>query len=246
MKFKNCLSFIGLIHICLMLPLNVHASGGEKCTPLFNGKNLKGWVQKGGKAEYKVVDGVIVGTSILNSGGNSFLCTEKFYSDFMLEFEVKVENDLNSGVQIRSNSFPEYINGRVHGYQCEIDPSDRAWSGGIYDEARRGWLNDLQKNKPARKAFKREEWNKYRIEAVGNTIRTWINGVPAANLIDDMTATGFIGLQVHAVYKEEQDGLQVMWKNIRIATKNIEKSLTESTAREYSTIPNTLSKDDVQ
>jgi len=102
----------------------------------------------------------------------------------------------------------------VHGYQVEIDPSERAYSGGIYDEARRGWLNDLKDNEAARKAFNVKEWNHYRVVAIGDWMRTWVNGVPAADLVDSMTQTGFIGLQVHGVKTKEP--LTVRWRNIRI------------------------------
>jgi len=105
---------------------------------LFDGKTLNGWVQRNGKAKYTVQDGTIVGTTVLNTP-NSFLCTEKMYTDFILELEFLVKSGMNSGIQIRSNSFKHYKNYRVHGYQVEIDPSSRAWSAGIYDEARRGW-----------------------------------------------------------------------------------------------------------
>ena len=99
----------------------------------------------------------------------------------------------------------------------EIDPSDRGFSGGIYDEARRGWLYDLKgdKHKNARAAFKRDEWNKYRIQARGNNIKTWINGVPVADLKDDVDARGFIALQVHSV-DDHLAGKQVRWRNIRL------------------------------
>jgi hypothetical protein len=181
---------------------------------LFDGKTLDGWKQLGGKAVYSVEDGTIVGQSVPNTS-NSFLCTEKHYGDFILELEFKVDAGLNSGVQVRSNSFKEYRNGRVHGYQVEIDPSARAWSGGIYDEGRRGWLNNLKDNEPARKAFKQGEWNRFRIKAIGDSIQTWINGVPAADLKDSMTKTGFIGLQVHGVGKKTEP-LRVRWRNIRL------------------------------
>ena len=179
---------------------------------LFDGETLNGWIQRNGKAKYTVQDGMIVGTTVLNTP-NSFLCTEKMYTDFILELEFLVKPGMNSGIQIRSNSFEHYKNYRVHGYQVEIDPSSRAWSAGIYDEARRGWLYDL-KNKPkAQKAFKQNQWNHYRIEAIGNRIRTWINGVPAADLKDDMTSTGFIALQVHS---SREAGNSIKWRNIRI------------------------------
>ena len=211
----------------------------ENWQPLFNGKNLKGWTRKNGKAEYVVRDGAIVGTS--KSGTpNTFLCTNKNYGDFILEFEFKVDPQLNSGVQLRSQSLKEYRNGVVHGYQFEIDPSSRAWSGGIYDESRRNWLYPLTKNPAAQKAFKNGEWNKARIEAYGPSIRTWINGVPCANLWDDMTPEGFIALQVHAVPKE-LTGKEVAWRDIRICTEDVDKYLTPTTAPEVNAVDNTLS-----
>ena len=182
--------------------------------PLFDGKTLEGWKQLGGKAKYTVEDGAIVGSSVPNTS-NSFLCTEKDYGDFVLELEFKVDETLNSGVQVRSHSIPSYKKGQVHGYQVEIDPSARAWSGGIYDEGRRGWLNDLKDNEPARKAFKHGQWNQFRIECRGDSIKTWINGVPAADLKDPMTNSGFLGLQVHGVGKRVEP-LQVRFRNIRL------------------------------
>ena len=179
---------------------------------LFDGKNLDKWEQKNGKAKYEVKDNMIVGTTVLNTP-NSFLCTKQKYGNFILELEFLVDEEMNSGVQIRSNSIESYKNGRVHGYQVEIDPSERAWTAGIYDEARRGWLYDMRNNEAARKAFKHKQWNKLHIEAIGPSIRTWLNGTPAANLVDFMTAEGFIALQVHASKKA---GTQVKWRNIRI------------------------------
>jgi len=179
---------------------------------LFNGKDLKGWIQRGGKALYEVKDGVIVGSSVLDTP-NSFMCTKKEYANFILELEFKVDEQMNSGIQIRSQSLKDFKDGRVHGYQVEIDPSERAWSCGIYDEGRRGWLYDLKNNEAARKAFKHNDWNQVHIEAIGHSIRTWINGVPAANLVDSMTPEGFIALQVHS---RKQAGLKVMWRNIRL------------------------------
>ncbi|HYW96094.1 MAG TPA: DUF1080 domain-containing protein [Bacteroidales bacterium] len=209
---------------------------------LFNGKDLSGWVQRNGKASFEVNDSVIVGTTVLNTP-NSFLCTENKYGDFILELEFKVAPDMNSGVQIRSESTPEYLNGRVHGYQVEIDPSDRAFTGGIYDEARRGWLYPLNdpEDAEARGAFKNGQWNKFRVEAIGNNIRTWVNGVPVTNLYDEMTPEGFIALQVHSVGKDSSRvGEQIMWKNIRILTGNLDEYAQESPARVKSYLVNTL------
>jgi 3-keto-disaccharide hydrolase len=197
----------------------------EKWTPLFDGKTLNGWTRRGGEAPYRVEDGAIVGTTMPGKevGGkmvsgtpNTFLCTDKNYSNFVMELEFKVSPQMNSGVQIRSNSLKEYKDGRVHGYQVEIDPSARAWTGGIYDEGRRGWLCELEGDEraEARKAFKQNEWNHFRVEAKGDSIKTWVNGVPAADLRDSMTPTGFIALQVHG--SKDPEKREVRWRKIRI------------------------------
>jgi len=191
---------------------------------LFNGKDLEGWERKGGKATYKVEDGAIVGTSAPKSP-NTFLCTKRHFADFILEFEFKANPAMNSGVQVRSNSLPEYRDGRVHGYQCELEDEAQArdWWGGIYDEGRRGWLfppkDDTETGarftEQGKRIWKNGEWNKVRIEAKGDRIKTWINGEPRADLEDGMTPSGFIGLQVHGVGNREEP-LSVRWRNIRL------------------------------
>ncbi|MBT8294540.1 MAG: DUF1080 domain-containing protein [Eudoraea sp.] len=189
---------------------------------LFDGETLNGWTIKGGEAQYEVRDEIIVGITVHNTP-NTFLTTDKMYGDFILELDYKVDSSMNSGIQIRSNSFPHYRNGRVHGYQVEIDPSERAWSAGIYDEARRGWLNTMENNQKAQQAFKQNDWNHYRIEAIGDTLKTWINDVPASYLIDEKTSSGFIGLQVHSIGKEKKAGTEIQWKNINILTDSLSK-----------------------
>lgn len=222
----------GALLLTVCLGGSARAADDADFVPLFNGENLAGWVQQGGTAKYSVEDDAIVGTAVPNTS-NSFLCTERHYRDFELQLEFQVSSELNSGIQIRSNAFsaPSVLPaveesgvreirvaaGRVHGYQVEIDPSDRAYSGGIYDEGRRGWLQDLSQNEAARHAFRRNEWNEFRIVCEGDHIRTWINGVPAADLHDDMTPSGFIALQVHGIGDRNPDPpLQVRWRNLRI------------------------------
>lgn len=202
--------------------------GYSQWKSLFNGKDLKGWNQKNGTAKYTIENGEIVGTTVANTT-NSFLCTNEEYGDFIFEVDLKVENAMNSGVQFRSLSKPDYQDNRVHGYQMEVDPTDRAWSGGIYDEARRDWLYIPNINPEGKKAFKKGDWNKYRIEAIGNTIRTFINGIPVAHLIDDVTAKGFIALQVHAIYGDMKEGMKIRWKNIRIQTTNLKPAALDKT-----------------
>jgi len=215
--------------VCLSLAIattaihRVAAAEGDGFVPLFDGKTLEGWNQKGGKAKYEVIDGVIVGTSAPKTP-NSFLCTNKAYGDFVLEYEFKVDQALNSGVQIRSHSLADYKDGRVHGYQVEIDPNkpDRLWAGGIYDEARRGWLFPGSKGgdgktftEQGQRIYKKGDWNQVRVEAKGHRIRTWLNGEARADFEDDVTASGFIGLQVHGVGNKAEP-LKARWRNLRI------------------------------
>lgn len=216
----------------------VSAKSKEEWQSLFNGKDLTGWHQLNGQAKYHVEKGEIVGTTVANTP-NSFLATDKDYGDFILELDLLVDNDMNSGIQFRSISKPEVMNGRVHGYQCEVDPSTRAWSGGIYDEARRGWLYTGELNVPAKTAFKLGQWNHYRIECVGSSIRTWLNGVPVAYLLDNMTPSGLIALQVHAIEPKDQPGKQIRWKNIRIKTTDI-KATDSPDVFVVNLLPNTL------
>ncbi len=220
--------------------------GQPEWQDLINGEDLPGWVQRGGEATFEVIDNTIVGTSVLNTP-NSFLCTEETYADFILEYEFKVDPLLNSGVQIRSLSLPEYRDGRVHGYQVEIDPSSRAWTAGIYDEARRGWLYPLSgsEHDDARNAFKNDDWNKVRVEAIGDHIKTWLNDVPVTNLYDDKTSEGFIALQVHSVGDASREGTRVKWRNIRIVTENAEKYATETNAPEVSFLTNRLTEKEI-
>lgn len=240
-----------LLWVCLMVPTSIWAYDKQLADPdgwenLFNGKDLSNWEQLNGTAEYSIEGNMIVGTSRKNTP-NSFLTTQKKYGDFILEVDVKIDVPLNSGIQIRSLSKKEYRNGRVHGYQVEIegDKPDRLWSGGIYEEARRGWLYPLSVNPEAKKAFKQGSWNHYRIEAIGNHLRTWVNGIPCANLIDDMTASGFIALQVHGIgTSDEKDGKKVRWKNIRIKTTDLEASRMpiDMDVPEVNLVPNHLTE----
>lgn len=201
-----------------MLPVLVHAASWQQ---LFNGQDLSGWRQVNGSAHYAVVDGAIVGTTVAGSP-NSFLATERNFSNFILELEVRFEGTpTNSGVMFRALSRADHLEGRVHGYQCEIDDKPgRGWTGGIYDEARLGWLYPGDLNPSARSAFQNDRWNHLRIEAIGDTLRTWVNGIAVAHVLDDQTREGFIALQVHSVKDQSAVGRRVMFRNIRIQTSD--------------------------
>ncbi len=218
---------------CLLAALTAFGSLGRAAEwiQLFNGKNLDGWSVHSGAATYSVENGAIVGTAVLGSP-NTFLCTNREYGDFILEFEVKVDTELNSGVQIRSQIAPAEMvlkfehqgktverkipKDRVYGYQVEI-AANSPNAGNIYDEARRAvFLDDFSSKPAAQKAFKDGQWNRYRIEARGDSIKTWVNGVACADIRDSMTPRGIIGLQVHAVPKDKFKPYQVRWRNLRL------------------------------
>ena len=223
--------FASLTAIVLLLTLHHNSAAQENWISLFDGETLEGWTVHSGHAPYRVEDGAIVGQAIKNSP-NSFLCTDREFSDFILEFEVLLEDDeLNSGVQFRSQIAPQELvfwfrndqgkyqpntipADRVYGYQVEI--SAGAGSGGVYDEARRAmmpwWPEEGSKES---KAFRNKEWNSYRIECKGDSIKTIVNGVVVTDFRDALSDRGIIGLQVHDVGKNSTP-YQVRWRNIRL------------------------------
>jgi hypothetical protein len=209
---------------------------------LFDGKTLSGWKRVAGTAQYTVENGAIVGTTVANSG-NTFLITEKEFGDFVLEMDVKIDDTTsNSGIQVRSHLDPagHEGKGRVYGCQFEIDPSSRKWSGGIYDEGRRDWLYPGSLNEAAQNAFKVGSFNHVRIECIGHEMKTWINGVPVAYLVDTMDRKGFIGLQVHAISNAKYVGEKVYFSNIRIQSKDLKGTAFPKGVYVVNTIHNTL------
>jgi hypothetical protein len=213
----------------------------ENWIELFNGKDLTGWTQKTGNATYAAEDGCIVGTMHTpGNGTNSFLFTTKNYGNFILEMDFKADPRVNTGLQIRSAYADKPVatpwegktvkvpEGYVYGYQVEIDTDlkGKTFTGGIYDEHRRGKYIDPDDGAtgPHGKAFtewnrkitKPDDWNHLRVLAVGDHIKTYLNGVLRADVHDSMTASGFFGLQVHNSKEASADGAQVRFKNIRM------------------------------
>ncbi len=226
-RFYDRIFRLAVLAAALALPAAGLAADGW--IALFNGRDLNGWEQHSGQAKYRVENDCIVGQTVAGTP-NSFLCTTRTFGDFILEFEFKVAPDMNSGVQFRSEYYTretettiagkqrKFPADRVFGYQYEIDPSPRAFTGGVYDEARRGWLADLKDNPDAQKAFRQGEWNHARIQCQGDHIQTWINGVKAADFRDAMTLRGLIALQVHGIGdgKKRPPGEEIRWRNLRL------------------------------
>lgn len=189
---------------------------GRKFVSLFNGENLDGWVTKQGTMIFEVKDGEIVGTC--SEGPSTFLCTEKEYTDFIFTCETKWEVDGNTGVQVRSRIRKDPNRNTVIGPQAEMEDlakKGRGWSGGIYGQNCGGWFYPLKapEHKVLKNVIDRSGWNRLTIKVVGNVFKTWVNGIPAANWVDEENEypKGFIGLQVHG----GKQGI-IHWRNLKI------------------------------
>jgi hypothetical protein len=206
---------IVLITTFLVLSSTLATAADHGFVDLFNGENLKGWTQRNGTATYRVEGDSIVGKTS-DGSPNSFLCTDRLYGDFELKFDVKVDRELNSGVQIRSQSVGGTPDGRVNGPQVEISLDGMA--GYVYGESAGGWMTPEGDRKP-HQTFKDGEWNSYHVVAYGNTIQTWINGQQISDLTHEERfqthPKGFIGLQVHGIAKGTGP-YEVRWRNLEL------------------------------
>lgn len=224
--------------IYLLIFVTTIVSAQNQDSEIFNGSNLDGWVNYGG-GKFFVEDQCIVAEAI-NGIPNTFLHTEKKYQNFELEFDVKLDTVLNSGVQIRSNIYQKDTQtirwggrfdengdkmiirkkrsaGRFWGYQIEIDPTSRAWSGAIYEEAGRGFLHTPGINQEVKSALKPLEWNHFRVRVKDHHIQSWVNGVMVGDVYDDLTDNGYIALQLHGIGKNKlKANKKIRWKNLSL------------------------------
>ena len=189
---------------------------------IFNGLDTDGWEIRDGSAEAWVEEGLLV-TQQVDSLNFPYLVYREVLSDFILECEVKLTGPLNSGILIRGISDPGLNNGRIHGFQMEIDQTERRWTGGIYEEAGRLWLTPIKGmgvgEEEALYAYKVSDWNHYRIEAISDTFKIWVNGIPTTHLIDNKTKRGIVGFQIHKIRPDTETGI-LRIKNIKIITEN--------------------------
>ena len=217
-RLFSLLVFVGIVASCET------KKADDGFTSLFNGKDMKNWHNPYSWGDITVVDGEV---QLTTKRSKFFVLTNKKYADFIFEVEVKMpEGKSNSGFLFRCHEGKN----KAFGYQAEVDPSDRKWSGGLYDEGRRGWIHPKKgkqneaynaKNWPDKRknAFKRHDWNKYKIQCIGNHIKIWVNGVLTTDLKDNTDKTGFIGLQHHG-----EKGKVYRFRNIRIKELTIEKT----------------------
>ena len=214
--------------VCLFVLVagSIPLTAGD-CVSLVQGDSLDGWTKVGGGATYTVHDGVITGKT--GPGKNTFL-TKGPFADFELQFEVKCDPALNSGVQIRSHLYKKETpqesqpkrmreKGEMYGYQCEIRGEangPNGCSGNFWDEGRRTkWLDDSVDAAQKQAVYKPGQWNQFRIIAKGNHIQSFVNGTPVADFTDDRDREGLIGLQVHAIGKNAGP-YSVSWRKLRL------------------------------
>ncbi len=224
---KILTSIKGLLVVALLL-LSTATFAQKNDAPwksLFNGKNLDGWKMVGDKGDAFVENGEIVIRRKVDTKEHTFVTTKKKYSDFILETDFKMDAPgWSTGVLVRCvDAKSDTSKVRLYGYQIKIDNTARNWTGGIFDDfgGTWKWMYDLSKNEPARQAFNTNDWNTFRIEAIGNNIKVWLNGVPSTNLINDKYSKGYIALKIHSLggAVKVKDVL-VHFKNIRIISKN--------------------------
>jgi len=218
---------------CLFIALASMAQKGSGFEKLFNGKNLSGWEQKGNGANFSAKNNELVATTDGNTG-RAWLVSNKLYGDFVLEFELMAGKATSATVLFRSNMEPD----GAQGYQCVINPTSPIWNNAIYCGAGRGYIYTAELSPSGTSAFKPNAWNHYRIECVGNQIRTWVNNAPVAYIVDNKILSGSIALQIEGA---DVAGQQVRWKNINIKTSGLKPTETADTYI-VNLIPNTLTK----
>ncbi|MEY2877773.1 MAG: hypothetical protein RLZZ15_153 [Verrucomicrobiota bacterium] len=196
---------------------------------LFNGRDLTGWKIVGpqSKAYTAVADGALTGHMLRGTPEHTFFCTEESFGDFILEIDAFQTGGFNTGILFRCVETPATASVRLHGYQVKIDPSTtRRWTGGIFDDYGKNWLwlQTLDGDDRARSAYRFNEWVRFRIEAVGRTLKVWVNGIPTAHLLNDKYTRGPIALKIHsfpATGDAAQEKNLIRYRNVRILTTDL-------------------------
>ncbi len=236
MKLRITLNTLLIAYLLLLLSAPSSAQKNESpWKSIFNGENLAGWKMVGDKGVAYVQNGEIILQRTKDTKEHTFVTTKKNYSDFILEIDFKMDAPgFSTGVLIRcvdANSSPDTSRVRLYGYQIKIDNTARNWTGGIFDDfgGTWKWMYDLSNNEPARQAFRTNDWNTFRIEAIGNNIKVWLNGVPSTNLINNKYSKGYIALKIHSLNNSVKDeAVLIHFKNIRIISKNAKKYAKKS------------------
>lgn len=235
---RNTRTVLILLILLSMQTMASNKSGSEPWITIFNGKDFKGWSIIGSFGKAWVEDSTIITHMVSNTPEHTFVRTNKKYKDFILEADCKLEGNIHSGFILRSMEAPDTASVCIYGYQVKLDPNERRWSGGIFDDFGKtySWWYTLADDARARAAFKLREWNHFRMEAIGNNLKVWVNGTPTCNLINSKYKKGYIALKIHSLGNNpEREKAFVHFKNIRIISKSPEKY-----AREMDILPKAI------
>ncbi len=233
---KKQLSLLLVLSISSTALFLSNINGQDASTPwkyLFDGKNLNNFSYTGDRARPWVENGELVFHMVSNTSKHSYVRTLDKYEDFILETECKIDGDVPSGILFRAIDAPETAPVGLFGYQVKVDPTPRKWTGGVFESCKVPviWLYDLSGDEKAREAFKINEWNLFRIEAIGPSIKVWVNGIPTVNLINSKYKAGYIAFQIHSLNDSpDKEKILVHYRNIKIITKNPEKYSKKSDA----------------
>jgi len=225
------------IIVLILATLALNSIAGDKTDKtlwktIFNGKDFTNWKLVGSNGHAEVKDSAFYCHMTANTTEHTFVCTKEKYGDFILEMDVNTDPGYNTGILLRCIDKPKGCDTckvSLYGYQVKIDPSTtRCWTGGIFDDfgATWHWLYDLSKDERARKAYHIGEWNHFRIEAIGNSIKVWVNGIPTTNMINPKYSKGYISIKIHSLKNLPEEEKKIgRFKNIRIITKNLNENL---------------------
>ncbi len=227
MRINKKILIIGLFVIFIIVAWSQQTSKDIPWVSLFNGKNFNGWEIKGSNGKAWVEDSAFVCHQVSNTPEHTFICTKKKYDDYIFEADAKIEGMLHSGFLLRCiDAKSDSAHVALYGYQVKIDPTERRWTGGVFDDFGHSWnwLYTLKESEKAQSAFKLNEWNHFRIEAIGDSIKVWVNNIPTCNLVHKKYNKGYIAIKIHSMGDNpEMEKVLMRYRNIKIITKNPEK-----------------------
>jgi hypothetical protein len=218
------------ILLLLFLSLSIircNAQQTEDWTSLFNGKNLDGWSVIGGAGKVAIEDNTIVLNRSSNTEEHTFICTDKVYKDFIMEVDAMGgDGSLFYGILFRAQPAPDTAHVRLYGYQVKPDSRKRNWIGGIFDDfgTAWNWMYTPEGDSRAQNARKPVgQWDHYRIEAIGDTIKVWLNDVPISNISNSKYDKGKIAIKIHFMKGDQPEKEKnTAWvKNIKIVAENV-------------------------
>jgi hypothetical protein len=220
--------------ILLFTTLTPFLAFAQNWVSIFDGKSLQGWTKVDPPINVKIEEGMMKLHMTPHTLRHAFIRTNTTYQDFILELEFRRDLTMDSGILFRAENAPDSAFSALFGYQIKIDPQiNRNWTGGIMTDFGNGfqWLATLENNLPGLKAEKPSgEWNKLRLEAIGEEISVFLNDIPTAHIRDDKYKAGYFAFKFHYLSKKDDAAsLELAIKNIKVITENLNTFKTLNT-----------------